>query len=67
MRYVCPRKQSGSFLKKRTKRLLFFDAIPSTLDMASTFPQAQEQKSFGFFLQKRTLLLPNSLIYLDFL
>jgi hypothetical protein len=34
--------------------------------MASTFPQAQEQRSFGSFLQKRTFFLPKSLISPDF-
>jgi hypothetical protein len=34
--------------------------------MASTFPQAPEQESFGSFLQKRTFFLLNSLISLDF-
>jgi hypothetical protein len=34
--------------------LLSFDAIPNVSAMASTYMQAQEQKSFGSFLQKRT-------------
>jgi hypothetical protein len=55
-----------SFLKKRTKRLLSFDAIPNIADMAPTFPHAQEQKSFGSFLQKRTFFPSKSLISLTF-
>jgi hypothetical protein len=51
-------KGKRSFLKKRTKRLLSFDAIPNISVMASTFPRAQEQKSFGSFLQKRTFFFP---------
>jgi hypothetical protein len=34
--------------------------------MASTFPQAQEQKSFGSFLQKRTSFLTKALTSLGF-
>jgi hypothetical protein len=45
---------------------LSFDAIFNISVKASTFPQAQGQKSFGSFLQKRTFFLPNSLISLDF-
>jgi hypothetical protein len=50
------RKGSGSrsFLKKRTKRLLLFDAIHDVSAMAWNYAQAQRQKSFGSFLQKRT-------------
>jgi hypothetical protein len=45
-----------SFLKKRTKKTLIRDAVPNLSAMASTLPQAQAQKSFGSFLQKRTFL-----------
>jgi hypothetical protein len=55
-------KEARSFLKKRTKRLLSFDAIPNISVMASTFLQAQEQESFGSFLQKRTFFFNNKLI-----
>jgi hypothetical protein len=34
--------------------------------MASTFPQAQEQKSFGSFLQTRTSFLTKALTSLGF-
>jgi hypothetical protein len=34
--------------------------------MAATFPQAQEQKSFGSFLQKRTFFLLKTLIFGSF-
>jgi hypothetical protein len=54
------------FSEERTKRLLSFDAIHNVSVMTSTLPQAQGQKSFGSFLQKRTLFLQNSLISLDF-
>jgi hypothetical protein len=45
---------------------LSVDAIPNIAAMVSTFPQAQEQKSFGSFLQKRTFFLPKSLLSLGF-
>ena len=43
-----------------------FDAIPNISVMASTFPQAHEQESFGSFLQKRTASFCKPLISLDF-
>jgi hypothetical protein len=55
-----------SFLKKRTKRLLFFWCNPRLMAYGLNFPQAHEQKSFGSFLQKRTFFLLNALIFPDF-
>jgi hypothetical protein len=51
------RKEDSSFLKKRSKRLLF-SAAPDDPAMAWIYPRAPKQKSFGSFLQKRTSFLP---------
>jgi hypothetical protein len=45
------------FSEEKNQKTFAFDAIPDVSDMARTFVQAQEPKSFGSFLQKRTLLL----------
>jgi hypothetical protein len=45
-------KEACSFLKKRTKRLLSFDAIPNIEALVSTFPQAQAQGLLVLFFRK---------------
>jgi hypothetical protein len=51
------RKGSGSrsFLKKRTKRLLLFDAIHDVSAMAWNYAQAQRQSLLVLFFRKERL------------
>jgi hypothetical protein len=45
------------FSEEKNQKTFAPDAIPNVSGMASTYVQAQEQKSFGSFLQKRTASL----------
>jgi hypothetical protein len=45
------------FSEEKNQKTFVFNAIPNVPRMASIFPQAHEQKSFGSFLQKRTCFL----------
>jgi hypothetical protein len=54
------------FSEEKNQKTFALDAIPNVSTMASTLPRAQEQKSFGSFLQKRTFFLLNALTSLDF-
>ena len=51
------RRQDCSFLKKRTKKLLFSSPARAYPANSPISAQAERQKSFGSFLQKRTLFL----------
>jgi uncharacterized lipoprotein YmbA len=51
------RTQESSFLKKRTKKLLFPAPAPAPPANSTIYVRAERQKSFGSFLQKRTAFL----------
>jgi hypothetical protein len=59
---MCLGKKKGrtSFLKKRSKKLLFH-RLGRVLPAQGKAPQPKEQKFFGSFFQKRTLFLPANL------
>jgi hypothetical protein len=59
-------EQKQFFFEKKNQKTFAFDAIPVVSAMTSTLPQAQSQKSFGSFLQKRTASFPKLLSLLDF-
>jgi hypothetical protein len=54
------------FSEEKNQKTFALDAIPDLPAMVRTYVQAQGQKSFGSFLQKRTFFLLNALISLDF-